>query len=659
MTALYRYSRWDGTQQVEPFTASDLMDYLADRMLEERDLRSILRELLQRGADFDSGRRMPGLRDLLERLRNQRQQQLQRYNLSGVMNNIEERLDKIVQTEREGIEKRQQAGGEQPEDLQKMFERIANQHLQQLDQMPNGVGGKMQALREYDFLDQDAKKQFDELMEELRKQILDNYFQGIKQSLGAMTPEMMSQLQDMVRDLNDLLERHRRGDDSGFQDFMNKWGQFFPEGIENPEQLAEHMQRSMAQMQSLLDSMTPEMRNELNQMLEQLFRDGEFQRDLARLMDNLDRMFPDARGEPLPFSGDDPVDLQQAMRLMRDMNGLDELERELTEAVKTNNPDQVDLDEISRLLGEEGRRMAEEIKEFTKMLEDAGFIQRKGKDWALTPRAMRKVGERALEDIFGRIDAGLAGEHSLSRYGWGVERLDETKRYSFGDAFALDAQTSIMNTLRRQGPDMPMRMSEDDFEVYPTSSINQCSTVIMLDMSYSMLYGGRFQAGRKVALALDSLIRSKFPRDTLHVVAFSYFVLPLEPHQLLDSYWIDPRGTDFPEALRQARTILGRRKGGTKQIIMITDGEPHANSAGWNVGPWSMREAMEDTLREVQRCSRDGITVNTFMLDSEPVMSRFVKTLTKINQGRVFFADPTQLGEYVIVDYVKNRRRAA
>ena len=181
----------------------------------------------------------------------------------------------------------------------------------------------------------------------------------------------------------------------------------------------------------------------------------------------------------------------------------------------------------------------------------------------------------------------------------------------------------------------------------------------MVDMSYSMLYGGRFQAARKVALALDSLIRSKFPRDTLHVVAFSYFVLPLEPHMLLDSHWIDPRGTDFPEALRQARAILGKRKGGTKQVIMITDGEPHANSAGWNVGAWSMREAMEDTLREVQRCSRDGITVNTFMLDSEPVMSRFVKTLSKINQGRVFFADPSQLGEYVIVDYVKNRRRAA
>jgi uncharacterized protein with von Willebrand factor type A (vWA) domain len=656
---LYRYSRWDGTQAVEPFTAGDLMDYVADRMLEDGDLRSILRELLQRGAQFDANRRMPGLRDLLEQLRQRRQQQLQRYNLGSVMDDIKERLDKVVETEKAGIERRLQDAASQDNQLRQMLANIASKHRQRLDQLPDGVGARVQALRDYDFMDQDARRQFEELLNALRQQILESYFQGLKQSLGAMTPEMMSQLQHMVRDLNELLEQHRRGDDSGFQQFMDKWGQYFPQGIENPEQLARHLAQSMAQMQSLLDSMTPEMRQELEQMLEGMFQDAGFQRDLARLMANLDRLFPDERGEGLPFEGDDPLTLQEAMRLMGDMKGLDELERELVEAVRTNDASQLDSGEIGRLVGEEARKMAEEIQEFTRMLEEAGFIQRKGKDWTLTPRALRKIGERALDDIFGRIDRGLAGEHTLSRYGWGVERLDETKRYAFGDAFALDAQTSVMNALQREGKGVPMRITPDDFEVYRTSSINQCTTVIMLDMSYSMLYRGRFQAGRKVALALDSLIRSKFPRDELHVAAFSYFVLPLEAHQLMETYWIDPRGTDFPEALRQGRNMLAKRKGGTKQIILITDGEPHANSAGWNVGPWSMREAMEETLREVQRCSRDGITVNTFMLDTEPVMTRFIRTMAKINQGRVFFADPSRLGEYLIVDYVKNRRRAA
>jgi uncharacterized protein with von Willebrand factor type A (vWA) domain len=274
---------------------------------------------------------------------------------------------------------------------------------------------------------------------------------------------------------------------------------------------------------------------------------------------------------------------------------------------------------------------------------------------------MRKIGERALEDIFGRIDRGLSGDHTLTRYGWGVEHLDETKTYQFGDSFTIDSFRTVMNALRREGGGTPVHLSPDDFEVYQTSSINQCSTVIMLDMSYSMLYGGRFQAGRKVALALDSLIRTKFPRDELKVVAFSYFVLPLEPHMLLDTYWIDPRGTDFPEAIRTARNILAKRKGGTKQIIMITDGEPHANSVGYgSYGTvWSMRQAMEDTLREVSACTREDITVNTFMLDAEPTMTEFIKAMTKLNRGRIFFADPRKLGEYLIVDYVKNRRRVA
>lgn len=689
--SVYRYSQWDGTQEVDPFTAEDLMQHLADRILDDVDLRSALRDLLQRGGNFASGRRMSGLRDLLERLREQRQAQLQRYNLGSVLDDIREQLDRVIQTEREGIQRRLDAAraaanspesevqgpgsegsqeqadsgpGTQDSELRAMLESVARRRLDQLDALPPDVGGRIQSLRDYDFMDPEARRQFEELLDSLRQQILETYFQGIKQSLGAMTPEMLSQLREMLRDLNELLEQHRLGDDSGFQDFMDKWGRFFPDGIDTVEQLAQHLQQQMAQMQSLLDSLNPDMRRELEQMVDQLLQDEGLERELAHLMANLGRLFRDERGDALPFAGDEPIDLQEAMRLMGDMRGLDQLERELLEAVRTNDASEIDPDEIGRLVGEEARRMAEELRDFVRMLEEAGFIQRKGKEWVLTPRAMRKIGERALEEIFGRIDRGLAGDHSLGRWGWGIEQLDETKSYVFGDAVALDAHGTVMNALRREGPGIPLRVTTDDFEVYRTASVNQCSTVIMLDMSYSMLYRGRFQAARKVALALDSLIRAKFPRDTLHVTAFSYFVLPLEPNMLLEDHWIDPRGTDIPEALRQGRAMLGKARGGTKQIIMITDGEPHANTVGYgwsgfsDGGGWSMQRAMEDTLREVSRCTREGITVNTFMLDTEPVITRFIKTMTRINSGRIFFADPSRLGEYLIVDYVKNRRRA-
>jgi uncharacterized protein with von Willebrand factor type A (vWA) domain len=694
---IYRYARWDGSQTLDPFTASDLMEHLADRLLDDGDLRSAIRDMLQRGANLPSGRRMSGLRDILDALRQRRQQQLQRYNMDSVMDDIKERIEQVIQTERAGIERRlaqaspgsqgpgpesdsgveeeeqepraapgpatQDLGLQDDPSLRQMLENMARKRLDQLDALPTSAGGRIQALQDYEFIDQDAQRQFNELMDMLRRQMLEHYFEGLKQGLGAMTPEMLAQMQQMVRDLNELLEDHRHGDDSDFDEFMEKWGQFFPRGIQNVDQLAAHLQEQMAQMQSLLDSMTPEMRRELEQMLGPLFQDGDFQEDLARLMSNLGRLFPNQRDDGLPFAGDESITLQEAMRLMGEMKGLDGLEQELLDAVRANDASRIDSEEIGRLVGDEARRMAEELQEFVRMLEEAGFVQRKGDRWSLTARAMRKIGERALEDIFGHIDRGLSGEHTLTRYGWGVERLDETKRYAFGDAFVIDTNGTVMNALRRNGGGTPVSLSADDFEVYQTASLNECSTVILLDMSYSMLHGGRFQAGRRVALALDSLIRAKFPRDTLHVAAFSYFVLPLESHMLLDTYWIDPRGTDFPEALRVAREMLAKRKGGTRQIVMITDGEPHANSTGWGWsgltdGGWSMRQAMEDTLREVNHCTREGITVNTFMLDTEPVVTTFIKTMARLNSGRIFFADPRRLGEYLIVDYMKNRRRA-
>jgi uncharacterized protein with von Willebrand factor type A (vWA) domain len=658
----FRYSRWDGTQEIDPFTPEELLQHLADQMLDGRELWQAMRDMLQRGARLPSGRQIPGLRDLLERLKERRQQQLQRYNLDSAMEDIKEKLDQIIDKERQGIEQRLEQAGQEDVDqsFQLMLDTMAQRHLDQLNNLPPQTGGRIKQLRDYDFMDPEARQQFEDLLKELQQQVLDQYFQGMKQALGAMTPEQMGQIQQMVQDLNQLLEQHRRGDDSGFQDFMDKWGQFFPDGIENVDQLAQHLAQQMAAMQQLLDSMTPEMRNELDQMLAELFQNRELQMDLSELMENLDALYPIDHDDGMPFMGDEPITLQEALRLMGDMQGLEELERELMEAARSNDATQLNTDQIEHLLGEEARRMAEELQEFARMLEEAGLIRPHGNEWELTPRALRKIGERALQEIFGRIQASIAGDHQLAQNGWGVDRLEETKQYEYGDPFALDMHGTMMNALQRDGGGPPIRLTVDDFDIFRSISVNQCATVIMLDMSYSMLRRGRFIAGRKVAMALDSLIRNKFPRDILHVAAFSYFVLPLKPHQLLDTSWIDPRGTDFPEAIRCAREMLKEYKDGTKQIILITDGEPHANAWGYDYGRyesgWSMREAMEETLREVGRCTKQGITVNTFMLDTEPVITTFVKTLAKLNRGRIFFADPSQLGDYLIVDYMKNRQ---
>src|SRR5712691_8659545 len=191
--SIFRYSRWDGTQQIEPFDANELMQHLADRMLDGSDLWSAMRDLLQRGARLPSGRQMPGLRDLLERLKERRQQQLQRYNLDSAMDDIKEKLEQVIQTERKGIERRldENKGDDADQQLRDMLENLARRRLDQLDNLPPEAGGRIKQLREYDFMDPDARQQFEDLLKQLQQQILEQYFQGLKQSLGAMTPEMM------------------------------------------------------------------------------------------------------------------------------------------------------------------------------------------------------------------------------------------------------------------------------------------------------------------------------------------------------------------------------------------------------------------------------------------------------------------------------------
>ncbi|RLT26061.1 MAG: VWA domain-containing protein [Chloroflexi bacterium] len=366
--------------------------------------------------------------------------------------------------------------------------------------------------------------------------------------------------------------------------------------------------------------------------------------------------------------GPDSLSLQDALRVMSELNDLEALERRLRYAQRTNDVTSLDLAEIERLLGEEARWMAERMQEVARVLEDAGLIRRKGNELLLTPRAMRRVGEHALKDIFGNVDAAPAGDHTLTRRGAGLEPGDETKRFAWGDAFGLvDTSRTVMNAVLRDGATTPVRVTADDFEVRPTLALTQCSTVIMLDMSYSMMQGGRFQAGRRIAIALDSLIRSKYPKDNLYIIAFSYVVLSLKPEQLLDSYWVQyGGGTNFQQALRQARQTLARHHIGTKQIVFITDGEPTTAYSSWDdddeavidpvTGLKRIPDVTEETLREVMRCTQDRITLNTFILDSHPATGDLMRNMARINRGRAFFGSAQDIGKYVLLDYVHNKK---
>jgi uncharacterized protein with von Willebrand factor type A (vWA) domain len=673
--SLYRYSRWDGSQNLPPFDADDVLEALGDDVLAEGDIRRALQRLMQRGLHGRRGGDVPGLRQLMERLRARRDAELEQSNLGGVLDEIKQKLDDILQQERSGIEQRLNeaeqrsldASPGQQQDQARMAEQVlrrtAQQRRDRLDSLPRDLSGQMHGLQDYEFMDPDARDAFQQLSDELRQQMLQTYFQGLKEGVQGITPEDLSGVRDMVRDLNQLLEKHASAADTAqdFNEFMAKHGQYFPPGIENVDQLIDQMHRQASQMASLLNSMSPQMRSELQQMMDDLLRDDRLRWDMARLAGNLQALRPDLNfGEPYPFSGDEPMGLPQAMAAIDRQQRFDEMEQALSAARDPDALERIDADLLRDLAGDDATEDLEQLRELTRALEEAGYLEREGGRLELTPRAARKLGMRALTEIFSKLRRDSFGGHALPRSGFGGERTDETKPLEWGDPFAIDLNRTLFNAMAREGPGTPLRMSPDDFEVHRSEETTVSSTVLLLDMSRSMLLRGCSTAAKRVAMALHTLIHTKYPRDRLFVVGFAYYARQIPPEAIatLSPYEFE-YGTNLQHALIIARQLLGRRHGGNKEIVVITDGEPTAHIANGQVEfayPPTIR-TMQSTLREVGRATKEGIVINTFMLERSRYLSEFVDLMSRINHGRAFYVEPENLGEYVLVDYVANKTK--
>ena len=662
-----RYRQWDGTQQLGDLDADDLLGAMSDDLMADGDLWSALRRLLQQGMRNPEGAQMPGLQEMLEQLKRRRQQQLDRYDLGTALEDVKKKLAEVQKTEREGIQRRlDEAGervakGEMPEDIRRQLAEMAAQRKDALDKLPEDPAGQIRDLQKYEFMDPDAHRQFWDLLRSLRQQMLQPFLQGMQQALQNMTPQDMAQMREMLSDLNRMLRDKAQGKDPNFQAFKDKWGQFFP-GAESLEQLLEQMRRQMAQMQSLMQSMSGEQRGQLQDMMRSLLaKDERLEAQLAQLAQMLNQVAPPGDlNRRYNFRGDDELTLQQALELMDQLQQMDQLEKQLRRARSPEDLEKIDGEQLAQLLGEDASRDFERLREITRKLEEAGYLERKGDRLELTARAIRKIGDKALTDIFTRLTRDRFGRHAIEHRGAGGDRTDDAKRYEFGDPFLLDLRETLMNAVERQGPGTPVRLIPDDFEVFRTELSTQAATVVMLDLSRSMINNGCFLPAKKVALALHALIRGQFPRDRLHILGFSLYAREFEPSQLPSlgaSEW--NIGTNMHAGFQLSRQLLGRAKCSNKQIIMITDGEPTAHmedgEAQFAYPP--TRRTLQETLKEVQRCTREGITINTFMLERSEMLAAFVEQMARINRGRAFFAAPERLGEYILVDYVRSKRR--
>ena len=652
----FRYSRWDGSQRLDDLDAGDVLDALSDDLMNYGDLNAALQRLLRWGSPD-----MPGLEQLLKQLREARERELGRYNLDSTVEQLREKVQDVIDTEKKGIERRQ--GESATPEAKKLMDRIARQRNEQLDRLPDDLGGRVKGLRDYEFVDDEARQKFEELIQGLQKQMVDQMFQGMKGSINQMQSEDLSRVRDMVRELNQMLEQRMEGRAPDFNGFMERFGDMFPPGINSLDELLEHLQRQMAQMQSLLQSMSPEAREELRQMMDSLLQDDSLRLELARLSGFMQAMMPPSEmSERYPFFGEDPLSMGEAMGLMERLQQMDRLESQLERG--SFRPDDVDRSLAQQLLGDEARQALDQLRKLTDVLEKAGYVERKGRRMELTPRGMRRIGQSALRDVFDQLKKTRMGQHQLSRGGLGNDASEELKDYEYGDPFHLDLKETLFNSLVREGPNIPVKMVAKDFVVHRTEHVTQASTVLMIDMSRSMFLRGCFLAAKKVAIALDSLIRSQYPRDSLYVVGFSNYAVELKPQTLpqlaLNDYVY---GTNMQHGFQLARSLLAKHRG-NRQIIMITDGEPTAhledNGRAYFAYPPTFK-TIQQTLREVRRCTRDRILINTFMLERGPYLTEFINQMTRINKGRAFFVSPDRLGEYVLVDYVsgKQRRRAS
>ncbi|MBK9969859.1 MAG: hypothetical protein IPP16_03645 [Acidimicrobiaceae bacterium] len=668
MGSRFTYSRWDGTQKGFDLDAEGLFGELTDDLLYHGDVNAALRRMMQEGMRDRNADRVQGLRELMEKLRQQRQDTLDQFDLGGVYDEIASELNDIVDEERHAVEQATDAAERSGDERRANTARdAAAERNFRLDMLPNDLAGKVRELSAYDFESGEAQQRFEQLMEKLKQQLTQQMVDKMSGAMQNMSPRDMARMKDMMASLNDLIEQRQAGahpddEQQAFEQFMQQFGDFFPENPQNLDELLQQMAQRMAAMQAMMNSMTPEQRAQLQQLSDQLLDDMDLRWQMDQLGRNLQGMFPqEGWGQSYEFQGDEGMGMGQAMQTMQELGDLDQLENLLRNATNPGALAEADMNRVRELMGDDAANSLEKLAQLTKMLEDSGLIQQKEGKLELTPKGLRKIGNNALRDLFSKLAKDKMGQHQMDNLGQGHERTYETKQYEFGDPFNLDLHRTIRNAIRRNGAQTPVQLTPEDFEIERTEHVTRSSTVLMLDLSMSMPMRDNFLPAKKVAMALHSLITSQFPRDYMGLVGFSETAYELTAAQLPEVSWDFAYGTNMHHGFTLARKMLARQTG-TKQIIMITDGEPtaHITPRGdvfFNYPP--VQETVEATLREVVRCTRDGIRINTFMLDADYGLRSFIEKLSSINRGRAFFTNHENLGDYVLVDFIEHKKQLA
>jgi uncharacterized protein with von Willebrand factor type A (vWA) domain len=639
-----RYSRWDGRQ--DPFgpeiPAAEVLEEMSEDILSGAGAQGALQRLLRRGMQG----RFVGLDSLRARLRAARAQAESALDLAGPLEDIRERLEGLLERERATLS----------------FEATEDARMREafLDQLPADVPGQIRELTDYRFVDPQAQRMFDELMEHVREQVMGAYFRNLAEGMRNITPEQLAAFKDMLADLNGLIEKRERGEltPEDFSAFMARYGDFFPDDPKTLDELLENMARRMAAMSSLLASMSPEQRAELQALAEQVMGDMDLAFEVDRLGSNLASLFPQMPwGEPMSGEGEGTEPLSATVDAMERLHEFEDLDRAMQGDYAGASLQDVDEDALRRSVGEDAVRDLRRLKEIERALERAGLVQRRGGRLEVTPRGARKMGERALIRVFERLRRDREGMHEARDPGGSAEPTGATRPWRFGDAGQIAVQRTVFNAVLREGSGGVPTLRAEDFELVEAEQRTETATALLLDLSFSMPLRGHFVHAKRMALALHALIEGRYPHDRLYLVGFSDYARQMEPRDLTAAGWERVYGTNMHHAFNLAGRLLAQHPRAARQVIMVTDGEPTAHLEGERAFfSWPpVARTIELTLTEAMRLARAGVTLNIFMLEESAGLIRFMERLARLTSGRVFLMDDRELGDFVVRDYVARR----
>ncbi|GAA4184126.1 VWA domain-containing protein [Gryllotalpicola kribbensis] len=645
-----RFQRYSGGDPLAPpVDIAEALDKIGEQVMAGYSAERAMREYLRRGGE---GR--TGLDDLGRRVSERRRELLQRHKLDGTLNEIRQLLDRAVLEER-----KQLARDVDLDDIERSFAET------RLENLPASTSAAVNELRDYEWRSSQARADYEQIKNLLGRELLDQRFGGMKQALENVTDADREAVGEMLNDLNELLEKHARGEDTAadFADFMAKHGAFFPENPQNVDELIDALAARSAAAQRMLNSMTEEQRQELFELSAQAFGSPQLMQQLARLDQSLQALRPgeDWSGSER-FDGDQPLGLGEGAGVMQDLADLDELSEQLSQSYEGARMDDIDLDKLARQLGDQAAVDAHTLRELERALRRDGTLRRDSAGrLQLTPKAMRQLGKTLLKDIAKRMSA-RQGQRELRQAGAAGDLSGATRPWAFGDTEPWDIPRTVLNGVRRRAGEPPAPGSRligiDDIEVAETEARTQAAVALLADTSFSMEIDGRWVPMKRTALALHTLIKSRFRGDELQLIGFGRHaeVMDIEELTALEASWA--KGTNLHHALLLANRHFRKHPSAQPVLLIVTDGEPtsHLESDGevrFSYPPHPVTIAY--TVRELENSMRLGAQITFFRLGDDPSLARFVDSMAARVDGKVVAPENDELGAAVVDSYLGSR----